>query len=82
MEPFRCIIDKTLLKAYNLGQINTKDFKFENGQYVLKIEHAQKYNAIFLKAILAYKKEMFYFVKEYYKFFIKGREHFPEFSIK
>jgi hypothetical protein len=30
---------------------------------------------------MKHKKEMFYFVKDYYKFFMKGREHFPEFSI-
>jgi hypothetical protein len=30
---------------------------------------------------MTYKKEMFYFVKDYYKFFMKWREHFPEFEI-
>lgn len=82
MEPFRCIIDKSLLKAYNLWQINQKDFKFQNWQYVLEWQNGKKYNSIFLKAILEYKKEMFYFTKEYYKYFMKWREHFPEFYIK
>ena len=82
MEPFRCIIDKSLLKAYNLKQVNEKDFKFQNGQFILPYEHTQKYTAIFLKAILSHKKEMFYFVKDYYKYFMKGREHFPQYSIK
>lgn len=81
MEPFRCIIDKTLLQAYNLKQVNEQDFKFRNGQYILSYEYTQKYSAIFLKAILSHKKEMFYFVKDYYKYFMKWREHFPEFSI-
>ena len=81
MEPFRCIIDKTLLKAYNLWQINDKDFKFQNWQYVLEWQNGKKYNSIFLKAILEYKKEMFYFTKEYYKYFMKWREYFPEFYI-
>lgn len=82
MEPFRCIIDKALLKAYNLGQIDQKDFIFENGQYVLPWQKSKKYTAIFLKEIMAHKKEMFYFVKDYYKYFMKGREHFPIFEIK
>jgi CRISP-associated protein Cas1 len=82
MEPFRCIIDKALLKAYNLKQINEKDFSFQNGQYLLDWKLSKKYSSIFLKEIMAYKKEMFYFVKDYYKFFMKGREHFPEFEIK
>ncbi|USN58690.1 MAG: type V CRISPR-associated endonuclease Cas1 [Candidatus Peribacteria bacterium] len=81
MEPFRCIIDKTLLKAYNLKQINRKDFKFQNGHYMLPWEHSKKYSRIFLEAIMSYKKEMFYFTKNYYKYVIKGREHFPEFEI-
>ncbi|MDD3794018.1 MAG: type V CRISPR-associated endonuclease Cas1 [Candidatus Gracilibacteria bacterium] len=81
MEPFRCIIDKAVLKAYNLGQINEKDFKFQNGQYILPWENSRKYNAIFFKELLSYKKEMFIFIKDYYKYFMKGRNEFPKFKI-
>lgn len=81
MEPFRCIIDKTLLKSYNLWQINEKDFKFQNGAYILPWENSRKYNQIFFKEIMNYKIEMFKFIKEYYKYFMKGREHFPDFKI-
>ncbi len=81
MEPFRCIIDRWLLKAYNLKQIDNKDFKFQNWQYVLPWEKWQKYSKIFLKEIINNKKEMFYFVKDYYKFFMKWRNDFPEFKI-
>lgn len=81
MEPFRCVIDKALLKAYNLKQVDEKDFIFQNGQYILPPQLSRKYTAIFLKEILSYKQEMFYFVKDYYKYFMKGRGHFPEFSI-
>lgn len=81
MEPFRCIIDKTLLKSYNLWQINEKDFKFQNGAYILPWENSRKYNQIFFKEIMNYKIEIFKFIKEYYKYFMKGREHFPDFKI-
>jgi CRISPR-associated protein Cas1 len=81
MEPFRCIIDKELLKAYNLKQINPKDFKFQNWAYVLPWENANKYSSIFLKAIMDNKKDIFYFVKEYYKYFMKGKSHFPNYEI-
>ncbi len=81
MEPFRCIIDRALLKAYNLGQINTKDFKFENWGYILPWKNSRKYSEIFLKEIIKNKKEMFYFIKDYYKYFMKGRSEFPEFEI-
>jgi len=82
MEPFRVVIDKALLKAYNLKQINEKDFHLENWQYVLDWKLSKKYTSIFLKEIMSYKDDMFYFVKDYYKFFMKGREHFPSFEIK
>ncbi|ATU04996.1 hypothetical protein BKN14_00895 [Candidatus Gracilibacteria bacterium HOT-871] len=81
MEPFRCIIDKALLKSYNLGQINEKDFAFRNGQYVLEWKNSRKYNQIFFKEILNYKLEIFSFVKEYYKYFMKGKSTFPNFEI-
>ncbi|OGF20862.1 CRISPR-associated endonuclease Cas1, partial [Candidatus Falkowbacteria bacterium RBG_13_39_14] len=35
IEPFRCVIDKELLKSFRLKKINEKDFKFINGQYSL-----------------------------------------------
>ncbi len=81
MEPFRCIIDKALLKAYNLWQINKKDFEFKNGRYELDWKISKKYTRIFLVAIMENKKEMFYFVKEYYKFFMKWRNEFPKYEI-
>lgn len=81
MEPFRCIIDKALLKAYNLWQIDEKDFKFQNWQYVLEWQNSRKYNAIFFKELLSYKIEMFIFIKEYYKYFMKWKNEFPKFNI-
>lgn len=82
IEPFRCIIDKALLKAYNLWQINKKDFTYKNWQFELDWKISKKYTSIFLQAIMENKKEMFYFVKEYYKFFMKWRSEFPKFEIK
>ena len=82
MEPFRCIIDRALLKALNLKQINQKDFEFRNGQYVLPWQKSKKYTSIFLEAIMDQKKEMFYFVKDYYKYFIKWKSQFPNYTIK
>ena len=81
IEPFRCIIDKALLKSYNLWQINEKDFAFRNWQYVLEWKNSRKYNQIFFKEILNYKLEIFSFVKEYYKYFMKWKSTFPNFEI-
>ena len=81
MEPFRFIIDKALLKAYNLKQIDKKDFSFSNWQYELDWKISKKYTKIFLQAIMENKKEMFYFVKEYYKYFMKWRDEFPKIDL-
>lgn len=81
MEPFRCIIDRALLKSYNLKQINEKDFDFYNWRYVLPWQNAKKYSSFFLKEIMNNKEEMFFFVKDYYKYFIKGKSEFPKFEI-
>jgi hypothetical protein len=64
-----------------LGQIDEKDFKFENWQYILEWKNSRKYNKIFFDELLKYKLKMFLFVKEYYKYFMKWREQFPEFDI-
>ena len=50
-EPFRCIIDKQIMKSFNLKQINKKDFTFRNGQYSLSFDKSKKYNAFFSEAI-------------------------------
>jgi hypothetical protein len=42
---------------------------------------SKKYTAIFLSAIMENKREMFDFVKDYYKYFMKGKETFPEFTL-
>jgi len=81
VEPFRCIIDKTILKAHNLGQINEKDFSFKNGEYELSRDKREPYMKLFLKAILERKMEFFDYVKQYY-YFVMGKENitFPTFT--
>jgi CRISPR-associated protein Cas1 len=81
MEPFRCLIDRQLLKSNNLGQINTQDFKYENGKYVLEFEKQQKYVRIFLETIMANKEEMFNYVRDFYRFFVVDEKEFPVFII-
>lgn len=82
MEPFRCIIDKQLLKSFHLKQINEKDFKIKNGQYYLGWDYSAKYIKIFLTAILDNKMETFNFIREFYRFVMSDGEpeKFPFFS--
>ncbi len=82
MEPFRCIIEKQLLKSYRLGQINEKDFKFSNGRYFLKYKESRKYAKIFLQAIMKNKEDIYLYVKGFYGFMLDEKKDFPNFKIK
>lgn len=82
MEPFRCVIDKQLLKSFRLKQINEKDFKYANGRYLLEYKKSRKYAKIFFDAILDNKEEMFLYAKDFYRLMMKGDGDFPVFIIK
>jgi len=82
IEPFRCIIDRQLLKSFNLKQINEKDFKIISGRYVLQYEKSQKYAEIFLGAIMDFKEEIFAYIKDFYRCIMNEKENYPVFNIK
>lgn len=83
MEPFRCIIEKQIIKSYNLKQIDEDDFEISNGKYYLKIDKHKKYAQIFMQAILNEKEEIFIFIREFYRYMINSSEKsFPEFKFK
>lgn len=66
MEPFRCLIDKALLKAYNLNQIDPKDFILKDGTYTLDYRKSGKYSKIFLEAIMNNKESIYTYLRKYY----------------
>ena len=82
VEPFRCVIDRQLLKSFHLKQINEKDFKYANGKYFLEYKKSQKYVKIFFDAILDNKEEIFLYVKSFYRCMMKEENNFPMFKIK
>jgi CRISPR-associated protein Cas1 len=67
VEPFRVLIDHRLRVAWNLGQINKKDFKYQNHHYFLPYDNSQKYSQLFLEDIMEHKEEMYLFVREFYR---------------
>lgn len=81
MEPFRCIIDRQIKKSYNLGQIKEKDFRFHKNEYSLRLDKRQFYVKIMLDAILHYKKEIFDYVKLYYRAIMSEKYDIPTFYI-
>lgn len=81
MEPLRVIIDKALVKAYNLKQINQKDFVFNKSAYALKYTENQKYLSIFFNSILENKIEIFKYIKEFYFSMLNGDKNYPVIKI-
>ncbi len=84
VEPFRCIIDRRLRKAYNLRQINPEDFSLDNHQYRLNWGKQEHYSKLFLKDILENKEAIFRFCQAYYRWVMQEKpiEEFPKFEIK
>lgn len=82
VEPFRCIIDRQILKSHNLKQTNEKDFKFMDGKYELDYLSSQKYAGIFMEAIMERKEDIFIFVRDFYRYFMDNKKYkFPNFDI-
>lgn len=81
IEPFRCIIEKQILKSYNLKQIDPADFSVVNRKYVLEYQKNQKYGKIFMEAIMDHKESLYLYVQKYYRCMMKEGADFPEFNI-
>lgn len=81
MEPFRCLIDKQIIKSCNLGQIKIGDFGMSKGVYGLGFENQKKYAEIFAQAIMNRKESIFCYVRDYYYWMMSG-SNFPEFKLR
>lgn len=73
MEPFRCIIERTIRNAINRRQIKEKDFDCYKGEYRLKRELNKDYSKLFFDAIIDYKNEIFRYIQMYYRCFMGGK---------
>ena len=84
VEPFRPIVDKQIRKSYRLGQINPDDFNKRNSQYRLSDFSKNKhYTSLLLEAILEYKNDVFLYIQNYYRCFMRGKpiSEYPVFDI-
>jgi len=83
VEPFRCIIDNQLKKAFHLNQIKVDDFKEIKGQFILSYEKSKEYTKWLLAALLEKKESIFYYTQEYYRWFMKEKSdaEFPNFNL-
>lgn len=82
MEPFRCIIDRTLVKMHNLGQFNAKDFTYRQGSYYLSYKQSSKYAKIFLSEILRYKLDIYHYIRDYYYLILNNEGRVKPFIIR
>ena len=84
MEPFRPIVDNTIIKAFNLGQIHEKDFSKNNNQYFIYGKKAAPYIQMLIKEILSWKDDIFLYIQQYYRCFMRGApiEKFPLFYME
>lgn len=74
MEPFRCIIERTIRNAINRRQIKEGDFEYYKGEYRLKRELNKHYSKLFFDAIVVYKNEIFKYIQTYYRCFMGGKD--------
>ena len=81
VEPFRCLVDRQLLKAYNLRQISEKDFGVLDSKVVLPFDKNQKYTLIFSEMIMEHKEDIFAFVHGFYRHVMDSKNDMPIFEV-
>lgn len=83
VEPFRCIIDQQVRKAWNLKQIQPSDFNLSKGEYRLKMEKNGDYCKLFYSALIDHKKDIFCYIQGFYRCFMKSApwHEYPVFTI-
>ena len=83
VEPFRPIVDRQIRKARNLGQIKAEDFGDWRGKFYIVAPSSKPYAAMLLQAILRHKEDIFLYVQQYYRAFMRDKpiEEYPTFNI-
>ncbi len=82
MEPFRCIIDRAVVKMHTLGQFDSRDFGCRQGQYYLSYKASGKYARIFLTEILRYKEDIYHYVRDHYYLILNDEGEVAPFVIR
>lgn len=78
VEPFRCIIDKQIVKSHNLGQIKETDFIFKNGSFEFAPAKRAEYATIFMQCLMDRKEEIFTYIQGFYRHVMDPSKHaFP-----
>lgn len=84
VEPFRCLIDQQVRKAFNRDQCKIEDFKLIKNEYILKREKSADYTKMFYEVLIGHKNEVFRYMQQYYRCFMqqKSADDYPQFLIQ
>jgi CRISPR-associated endonuclease Cas1 len=84
VEPFRCLIDRQVRKAFNTKQCKDEDFNLCKNEYILKREKNSDYTKMFYDVLIEQKSEVFKYVRDFYRCFMqqKNPSEYPQFSLK
>lgn len=74
IEPLRPIVDIAVRKAVNLHQCKEEDFEIIQNQYCLSYKKSPAYVSFLMEAILEEKENIFLYIQNYYRCFMKGRD--------
>lgn len=74
IEPLRPIVDIAVRKAVNLHQCKEEDFEIIQNQYCLSYKKSPAYISFLMEAILEEKENIFLYIQNYYRCFMKGRD--------
>jgi CRISPR-associated endonuclease Cas1 len=83
IEPFRCLIDQQVRKAFNTKQCSANDFLLIKNEYILKREKNSDYTKMFYDVLIEYKSDVFKYIRSYYRCFMqrKSTPDYPHFLI-
>lgn len=73
MEPIRPVVDYQVRKSINLGQCKENDFEVINNRWCLKYKSNPQYIQFLMNTILEYKDDIFLYIQQYYRFFMKRK---------
>jgi CRISPR-associated endonuclease Cas1 len=83
VEPFRCLIDHQVRKAFNTKQCKSEDFILRKSEYILKHEKSADYVKLFYEVLVERKSDIFSYMQKYYRAFMRQKEssQYPKFLI-
>lgn len=84
IEPFRCIIDHTILLAFHRGQFKESDFVQTKHIYQLRHDRCSTYYRVFYDVLISHKADFFKYVQQYYRCFMGSKpiSTYPNFIFK